>query len=352
MRDRPKARFPFADVEYQMDFEKMTYPESIIIKGTAHKGKRNMHKGQVLIPYTRAPDVGVGDVIAQKAGHKKILLKVTDAAFLDGGSLGVGTEHPHLLVLKVVNTTAPAQTPAKQSSKTSVGSPPRKIITVRRPRPQDAQPKPQSPVKPLAQRLGEEQTTTSMQTNKHGFQRRVSETHFEGKLRRREVTETLASLELPPVADFRSTPPVGIPPAGVRTVELVRRSETLLVEGFQSTKSEYFYKFTHRPVWEKVREETHVGDTLVNVKEFHGNGQIKGDYQYLRHDPRVVKCILSRSGGTKEREITTWYRKDGTKARVRETTFDEDGNQKGQATKTFDPDGKPIPEQSMDRGDT
>lgn len=59
------------------------------------------------IPYTEEPDVGIGDIIVQKAGKRVIHLIITDAQFLEGGSLGVGTTPPpHILTLSVENTTA------------------------------------------------------------------------------------------------------------------------------------------------------------------------------------------------------------------------------------------------------
>jgi len=105
-----------------MDFDKLAYPETITIEGIEYKGKRNMSKGQVLIPYTDAPYVGIGDVIAQKTDKKDIHLKVTHASFIEGGSLGVGTDHPHMLTLKVANTTAQPPISKTQPSTTNVSS--------------------------------------------------------------------------------------------------------------------------------------------------------------------------------------------------------------------------------------
>lgn len=105
-----------------MDFDKLAYPEIITIDGIEHNGKRNMSKGQVLIPYTDAPNVGIGDVIAQKTDKRDIHLKVTEASFSEGGSLGVGTDHPHMLTLKVANTTAQPSISKKQSSTINIGS--------------------------------------------------------------------------------------------------------------------------------------------------------------------------------------------------------------------------------------
>lgn len=89
-----------------MNFDKLAYPEIVTITGTEYKGQRDMPKGQLLIPYTEEPDVGIGDIITQKSGKREIQLKVLDASFLEEGSLKVGTKHPHMLTLKVENTTA------------------------------------------------------------------------------------------------------------------------------------------------------------------------------------------------------------------------------------------------------
>jgi GNAT superfamily N-acetyltransferase len=105
-----------------MGFDKLAYPEIITIDGADHRGKRNMSKGQVLIPYTNKPKVGIGDVIALKTDKKDTYLKVTGASFIEDGSLGVGTDHPHMLALKVANTTAKPQVSKKQSSTITVGS--------------------------------------------------------------------------------------------------------------------------------------------------------------------------------------------------------------------------------------
>jgi len=105
-----------------MDFDKLTYPETIYVDGTEHKGQRDMSKGEVLIPYSNEPDVGIGDIISQKSGKREINLKVIDASFLEGGSLGIATKHPHMLTLKVENTTAQAHVSKNQSSTINIGS--------------------------------------------------------------------------------------------------------------------------------------------------------------------------------------------------------------------------------------
>ncbi|MBO2654671.1 hypothetical protein I6M49_14555 [Shewanella algae] len=105
-----------------MDFDKLAYPEKLTISGIEYKGQRNMSKGQVLIPYTDEPDVGIGDVITQKSGKREIHLKVVDVSFLEGGSLGVGTSHPHMLTLKVENTTAQPHVTKHGDSTFNIGS--------------------------------------------------------------------------------------------------------------------------------------------------------------------------------------------------------------------------------------
>ena len=107
-----------------MESDKLTYPEIIIIDGIEHNGKRNMSKGQILIPYTDAPNVGIGDVITQKTEQKDIHLKVTSTSFIEDGSFGVGTDHPHLLALKVANTSDQPRTSKKSSSTVEARSAP------------------------------------------------------------------------------------------------------------------------------------------------------------------------------------------------------------------------------------
>ena len=104
--------------------DKLTYPEIIIIDGIEHNGKRNMSKGQILIPYSDAPNVCVGDVIVMKSDKRDVYLKVTDTSFIEDGSFGVGTDHPHLLALKVANTSAQPQASKKSASTAEVSSAP------------------------------------------------------------------------------------------------------------------------------------------------------------------------------------------------------------------------------------
>lgn len=105
-----------------MDFDKLAYPEKLTIAGSEYKGQRNISKGEVLVPYTDEPDVGIGDIITQKSGKREIHLKVIDALFLKDGSQGVGTMHPHMLTLKVENTTAQPHITKNDNSTFNIGS--------------------------------------------------------------------------------------------------------------------------------------------------------------------------------------------------------------------------------------
>lgn len=105
-----------------MNFDKLAYRETITIAGIEHKGMRDISKGQVRVPYTEEPDVGIGDVITQKSGNREIFLKVIECSFLEGGSLNVGTKHPHMLTLKIENTTAKPHLSQHNSSTFHIGS--------------------------------------------------------------------------------------------------------------------------------------------------------------------------------------------------------------------------------------
>ncbi|WP_321778533.1 hypothetical protein [Sulfurimonas sp.] len=105
-----------------MDFEKLAYPEIVTIAGIEYKGKRNMLKGQLFIPYTKEPDVSIGDIIIQKSGKRKIQLKVLDTSFLKDGSLEVSTNHPHKLTLIVENITAKPHIVTNNNPSISIGS--------------------------------------------------------------------------------------------------------------------------------------------------------------------------------------------------------------------------------------
>ena len=325
-----------------MVMDKFSYPEIIMIDGIEHKGKRKLSTGQLLIPYTQKPRVGVGDVITHKSGKRDNLLKVMEVSFAEGGSLGVGTDHPHLLTIKAVNTAAqPTKAKKKPSTIRVVSIPEEKLKKVSPSAPSTKATTPQ-PVKKVAKRPEEEKTETLFENNKHGFERCITTTYLKGKIRQIEVEETLASVPLPAVDAFRSSYPVGVSPTSARIVNLIRRSATNVVDGRQTTICEYFHTYQDLPFLSKLSEETFIGDVLFNLKTFHVNGQIKENYEYLQTDPKVVKCVLFRPDGVREKELTTWYRKDGTKERESETTIDSEGNRHRRAMRVYDTDGKLI----------
>lgn len=104
------------------DFEKLAYPNTVIINGEEYKASRNTSKGSVKVPYNEAPDIGIGDTIIEKSGNREIHLRVLDLKFLPGGTLHAGTNHPNLLTLDVHNITAEPHQPQKASSSVTIGS--------------------------------------------------------------------------------------------------------------------------------------------------------------------------------------------------------------------------------------
>ena len=106
-----------------MDLDLLAYPEMVFIEGQGYKAKRDMSKGQVLVPYTETPDVGIGDVITQKSGKREIHLKVLDVQFLEGGTGNLFTNQPHMLTLHVENSTSlPHKTSSSSSTTFNIGS--------------------------------------------------------------------------------------------------------------------------------------------------------------------------------------------------------------------------------------
>lgn len=105
-----------------MDFDAMAYPDIFVIGGAQHKGQRDRSKCEVLIPYTSPPGVQIGDRITQRNGPSTVELQVLDADFMEGGSLGVGTNHPHMLTLSVKNLTSAAHQPPPSPSSIHIGS--------------------------------------------------------------------------------------------------------------------------------------------------------------------------------------------------------------------------------------
>lgn len=83
-----------------MDFESRYYPETYFIAGQEFKGAVPKG-GRVSIPYTVLPDVEVGETIHKKAGNSKVGLVVKDISCHENGTMNMGTEHKHLLMLTV-----------------------------------------------------------------------------------------------------------------------------------------------------------------------------------------------------------------------------------------------------------
>lgn len=95
-----------------MDLNAIAYPDVFEINGHSYKGRRDRKKSEVMIPYTDVPAVSIGDLLTQRSGSNTIRFRVLDVAYLEGGSLGAGTSHPHMLTLFIENLTLPEhQTP-------------------------------------------------------------------------------------------------------------------------------------------------------------------------------------------------------------------------------------------------
>ncbi|PAY00144.1 hypothetical protein CKO50_17110 [Pseudoalteromonas sp. HM-SA03] len=109
-------------MSFDSNFDELAYPELVTISGVEFKAARNMRNGEVHIPYTEEPDVGIGDIIIQKSGRREIELKVLDVSFKKGGTLGVGTSHPNMLNMKVENASAASHTQSPSSSTFNIGS--------------------------------------------------------------------------------------------------------------------------------------------------------------------------------------------------------------------------------------
>ena len=105
-----------------MDFDEMAYADAFEINSVLHKGSRDRRTNEVLIPYTDEPVVRLGDVIVQQAGANRIELKILDVDFRIGGSLKVGTHHPHILALSVENLSIAAHRTKPAPSAIHIGS--------------------------------------------------------------------------------------------------------------------------------------------------------------------------------------------------------------------------------------
>lgn len=84
----------------------LAYPNTVTIDGTEFRSSRKAGANTVMVPYTEEPNISIGDIIYQKSGQSEIVLKVIDLDFQPGGTLKIGTTHPHLLTLFVENTSS------------------------------------------------------------------------------------------------------------------------------------------------------------------------------------------------------------------------------------------------------
>jgi hypothetical protein len=105
-----------------MDFDEMVYQETFEINGHSYLGLRNRKTSEVKIPYTDPPNVSIGDVIKQSMGASSIDLRVLDVQYSQGGTLEIGTNHPHLLIAEVENLTSTSHRSPKAASTINIGS--------------------------------------------------------------------------------------------------------------------------------------------------------------------------------------------------------------------------------------
>lgn len=105
-----------------MDFDAQAYPHDITIAGEDYKACRDMSTGELLVPYTHEPDIGVGDVITQKSGRREIQLRILDLSFQEESSLGIGTIHPHIMEARVESINAQQQIGRTGASTFNIGS--------------------------------------------------------------------------------------------------------------------------------------------------------------------------------------------------------------------------------------
>ena len=82
----------------------MSYPDRFLIAGVEYEGVRR--RGEVSITYSDAPIVKIGDFVMQRNGPNWHSLEVLDVNYIENGSMGIGTEHSHLLRLNVQNVAA------------------------------------------------------------------------------------------------------------------------------------------------------------------------------------------------------------------------------------------------------
>lgn len=106
----------------RIDFDNMSYPDTVTIKDTDYKSKRDINKSILLIPCTTLPDLSIGDVVVQKNGNAEVDLKVIDMSFVPGGTLLIGTSHPNLITAKIENMTSDKHKKPESVSAINIGS--------------------------------------------------------------------------------------------------------------------------------------------------------------------------------------------------------------------------------------
>lgn len=90
----------------ELDFDTLSYPDTVTINGEQHKAKRDINKSTLLVPYTTPPTIKAGDIITQQILASEITLKVIDYSLMPGGTFSIGTPHQNLLTVKVENMTS------------------------------------------------------------------------------------------------------------------------------------------------------------------------------------------------------------------------------------------------------
>ncbi|WP_158679707.1 hypothetical protein [Pseudoalteromonas sp. T1lg21] len=101
--------------------DKHAYPDTFKLNdGDTLKGNRN--GSEVMIPYTNEPNVKIGDVLFQSAGANEIEFKVMDCHFGEDQTMGIGTEHPHLLRMVVENQTSKPHQSSPASQTFNIGN--------------------------------------------------------------------------------------------------------------------------------------------------------------------------------------------------------------------------------------
>ncbi len=84
--------------------EEMAWPNFYQVAGDRMRGRRS--RREIMIPYTTLPQIEIGDSFYEETGGRTIEFKAIDLQCIEGGTLNIGTKHPHILKLEVRNVTA------------------------------------------------------------------------------------------------------------------------------------------------------------------------------------------------------------------------------------------------------